>query len=214
MQTTGTWELCLADDALELPGWLFLPVGLSSDDREQWLADVLPDIVGTPGWDGEPVTEPFARELLTLALDRRAASDSLAMFQVWPAVGYDTVMCHVDILASDGLPDWSHTDAVVHNVVAPHIGPGIQCSTRRIVSVDEEMEVELTSLHFIFDNGEVTLLLSLDEAPAPMISLATPAFVLLMSNLGMLWSGDGTTFEAIAPTGVVDGGAWPFEESE
>lgn len=213
MPSRDEWALDLVDDDLELPGWLFVPQGMGMDDQERWVSDALADIVGTPGWDERPVSEEDARELLASAIAQRAASDSLAMLQVWPALGPEAAMCHIDILPSDGLPDWAATDAVVHPVESPHIGPGLQCSTLRTVQIDDDVHLDVSGVHFIFDNGDVTLMFSLDETVALLTSIAMPAFVLLMRNIRMVRGSDGAVFESVPPRGVVVEPEWPIEET-
>ncbi len=211
MKSPDEWALDLVDDDLEVPGWLFVPQGMAKEEREQWTAEALAEMSGTIGWDGQPIDDADAREVLTAALEQRATSDSLAILQVWPPLGHVAAMCHIDILPSSGMPDWTETDAVLHPIEAPHIGPGLQCSTLRTVQVDD-LHLELSSVHFIFDDGDVTLMFSLSEAVAPLISVALPALVLLMHNIRMIRSSDGAVFESVLPRGVVDE-AWSIGES-
>ncbi len=214
MISDNAWTLGLVDEDFELPGWLFLPEGLEADEQRQWVSTALGELAGTTGLDARPLDVTGARELLESARAERAASDSHAMFQVWPSFRGETVTCHLNILASGGLPEWTEPsdDAVVHPADATHIGPGLQCTTRRVVELQDGRQVELTGVHFLFDNGDVTLLLSLDEAATPLIARALPAFVMLTQNLRMERKADGAPFEAVPPQGLVADGPWPFEE--
>lgn len=209
MNAHQTWALDVVDEDLELPGWVLVPAGLSGAERERWLDDLAAEITGTPGWTGEPVTAADARETAETGLALREASDALAMFQVLPAVGGETVNCYVNILDSAGLMDWDQL-GLVQPADSPHLGPGLQCSTHRTIEAEGHF-IEVTSVHFAFDNGDVTLLFSLDENLAPMISSAMLGFVALVQNVRME-SADGRPFASVPPPGLLVEDAWPSEE--
>lgn len=208
------WVLDLVDEELELPGWRFLPTDLNEADQLQWLAESVADLEGSPGWDEEVVTADGARELLLEALEQRAGSESLAMLQVWPPLAGQTAMCHVNIVASEAMPSWTDMeDAVVHPADSPYLGPGVEVITNRKVTLEGVDDVDVTGVHLIFDNGEITVMLSLDETLTALISITLPALVALMQNLRVLNTADGTTFQAIAPPGLLVEAPWDFETS-
>ncbi len=208
------WTLDLVDQDLELPGWRFLPADLDAADREQWLTESVADLEGSPGWDEEVVTAEGARELLLDALDQRTASESLAMLQVWPPLAGQTAMCHINILPSEAMPSWTDLDdAVVQPTDSPHLGHGVEVITNRKVTLEGVDDVDVTGVHFIFDNGEITVMVSLDETLTALISITLPALVALMHNLRVVNQADGTTFQAVAPQGLLVDAPWDFETS-
>lgn len=211
MNAHQTWALDVVDEDLELPGWLLVPSGLTTADQEAWLRSVTAELVGTPGWNGEPVAEAEAREALETGLALRSDSDALAMFQIFPAVGTETVNCYINVLPSAELMAWREL-GLVQPAESPHLGPGLQCSTHRTIEAEGNF-IEVAGVHFAFDNGVVTLLFSLDENLAPLISRALPGFVALMQNVRMN-SADGDPFVAVQPEGIVSEAPWPIEDGE
>lgn len=210
--TEHDWTLDLVDEDLELPGWRFLPPDLDAAEREQWLAESAADLEGSPGWDEEVVTAQRARELLEEALDQRGISESLAMLQVWPPLGGQTAMCHVNILPSEAMPSWTELDdAVVHATDSAHLGPGLEVITNRTITLEGVDDVEVTGVHFIFDDGEVTVMVSLDETLTTLIAFTLPALVALIHNLRVVNKTDDTAFQAIAPQGLLVESPWDFE---
>lgn len=210
--TSEEWALDISDD-LEVPGWLYLPSGPSSAESSEWMAqavEMLSPIIGAERWDGKPASEADVRELLAAGLDARALSDAVAMFQVWPVLMPVSVTCVVNILDSSALPDWGETDAVIHRAESPHVGPGLQCSTTRTVSAEAD-EFELMSVHFVFDNGEVALMLSLEESFPVLVTRALPGFVLLKDVIRMARCSDGKPFASVEPLGILDDSPWTWE---
>ncbi len=208
------WTLDLVDDDLDLPGWLFLPPDLDAAGRQQWLAACVSDLDGTPLWDEGVVTTELATQLLEEALAHRAEAESVAMLQVWPPLAGHTAMCHVNFFPSDGLPSWTEMeDAVVQPTDAPHLGPGLEVITSRKLTLDDGEVVDLTGVHFVFDDGELTVMVSLDETLTTLISIALPALVALIHNLRVVNAAEDTVFEAVAPAGLLVEGPWDFETS-
>lgn len=210
--TEDKWELDLVDQDLDLPGWRFLPPDLDAADQQQWVSESVADLAGTPGWDQEVVTAEGARALLLEALSQRGESESLAMMQVWPPLAGQTAMCHVNILSSEAMPSWTDLDdAVVHPTDSPHLGSGLHVITSRTGTLEGVEGVEVTGVHFIFDDGEITVMLSLDETVTALISIVLPALVALMHNLRVVNSADGTVFKGIVPQGLLVESPWDFE---
>lgn len=207
------WALDLVED-IEIPGWLFLPEGLTPEERTQWVGRAMEEIArvsdGTLG-DGQDATAAEVRDVLEWGLEERLNSPSLAVLQVWPMRHPTAAMCHINVLPSAELPVWSETEARVHPIEAPHIGPGLQCSVPSVVWEDGQ-RFDLLSQHLIFDNGDVTLMLSLDEAPAPLITFALPGLFMLMDNLRMVGR-DGVRFTSIPVAGMVEEAPWKVEET-
>lgn len=208
------WTLDLVDDDLDLPGWLFLPPDLDAAGRQQWLAACVSDLEGTPLWDEGVVTTELATQLLQEALMHRAEAESAAMLQVWPPLAGHTAMCHVNLLPSAGMPSWTEMeDAVVQPTDSPHLGPGLEVITSRKLTLDDGEVVDLTGVHFLFDDGELTVMVSLDETLTTLISIALPALVALIHNLRVVNAAEDTVFEAVAPAGLLVEGPWDFETS-
>lgn len=206
------WSLELVDD-VDLPGWVFLPEDLSPGDREVWLseaANVLSDAIGNSYSEDLAVVQSDVRSMLEIGLAERAGSGSYLMYQVWPLLAPATVLCHVNVVASEDLPDWNSLDGVVHSADARYIGPGLQFSTRREID-GPEGTVELNSVHLAYDGGDVALLLTLEESLAPLVSRALVGFTLLKDAL-QLRKGDGTLFASAAPAGLVADEQWPTED--
>ncbi|UFU03366.1 hypothetical protein LQF12_01775 [Ruania suaedae] len=208
------WTLDVVED-VQVPGWFFVPAGLAAAEQEQWLAEcreALVEITEAQGLDAGELDSQRLRSELLGGLEARAASPSLALFQVWPAGALGSVLCHVSVLASSDLPDWTGIGAAVHPIEAAHLGPGLQCSIRRTVEVDKE-PVELASVHLVFDDGETTLMLSLTEALAPVVAYALPGFLTLMESIRMV-ADDGRPFRSLPPSGLVAEEPWQLEEEQ
>ncbi|WP_345217232.1 hypothetical protein [Georgenia halophila] len=211
MSSPAEWVVDLAED-IEIPGWFFVPEAPEDEQQRRWVeecAEALSSVVGSERWDGGVASELDIHEVLRQALDERAATDSDAVFQVWPLDFMAAVMCHVNLVTSASLPSWTDTGAIVHRVEAPHLGAGLQCSTRR---TDDDSGMDVVSVHLIFDNGDVALMLSLGEAPAPLITRVLPEFMMLTEAL-RIDRADGAPFIAVAPEGQFDEPPWPFEEA-
>lgn len=210
----GEWRLDVSDD-IEIPGWFYVPSGLEASEAAGWVEDcmgTLPAVIGDKDFDGNPINPEEVRAALRSVLDLRASAESVAMFQVWPVRGPAAVTCHVNIVASSALPNWSQlNDAYMHRIEAPHVGPGMHCATRRTITVAEE-QVDLASVHKIFDNGDVTLILSIQESIAALVSCALPGLLSLQEVIRMERA-DGRPFESVPLMGVLEDGAWPFEEA-
>ena len=144
----------------------------------------------------------------------RAEAESAAMLQVWPPLAGHTAMCHVNLLPSEGMPSWTEMeDAVVQPTDSPHLGPGLEVITSRKLTLDDGEVVDLTGVHFVFDDGELTVMVSLDETLTTLISIALPALVALIHNLRVVNAAEDTVFEAVAPAGLLVEGPWDFETS-
>lgn len=213
--TRDEWVLDVVDD-IEMPGWVFVPEGLTAQEQATWTDEItgaLLDALDTTGWDGQDISEADVRQVLAAALEERASSPSLAMFQVWPLPAAAAVMCHISVHPSDDLPDWTTLeDVVVHAVAAPHIGPGLQCTVRVRERGAGGEEFELVSVHQIFDDGDLTLVLSLDEAPALLMAPALPG-LLALAGVVRMHRGDGTPFVSVAPPSIPDESPWQLEDA-
>lgn len=213
MKSLVGWELEFADQ-LDLPGWLLLPDGLDAADQETWVAEgtrLLSPIIGTDRGDGVETTEADVREVLVGGLVKRRNSDSYLIYQVWPVAGPFAVYCHVNVVDSEALPDWQAIDGTVHPAEGRHVGPGLQWATHQRVEHEGD-NVDLTSVHFVFDDGDVALQLSLEESVAQLIAKTVFAFTTLKDAV-RLKRADGSTFTAATPTGIGTDESWPAEES-
>lgn len=207
------WGIDLAED-IDVPGWLFIPEGMDSRERARWVKESLDEVSrisdGALG-GGRDTTESEVRAVLEWGIEERRRSPSLAVFQVWPMRYPTAVMSHINVVPSAGLPSWAQSEAVVHPIEAPHVGPGLQCTVKDVVWEDGQ-RFDLTSMHLIFDNGDVTLMLSIDEAPTPLITFALPGLFMLMDNITMARR-DGLPFSSIAADDVLQPGPWQVEET-
>lgn len=207
MTSVDGWTLDLVED-IDLPGWIFLPEGLSPREQEQWLAEattLLWGIIGPSLRADDEMNEAMVRSVFRQGLDARFASGSYAMYQVWPRAVPAAVMCHVNVVASQDLPDWRTLDGVLHLADARYLGSGLQYSTRRRVEgVDN---VDLVSANFIFDDGDVALMLTLEESLPPLITPALVGLTILKDAL-KLTRADGSAFTAVAPAAVVKDESW------
>ena len=96
---------------------------------------------------------------------------------------------------------------------APHLGPGLEVITSHSLTLDDGEVVELTGVHFVFDDGELTVVVSLDQTLTTLISIALPALVALVHNLRVVNASEDTVFQAVAPSGLLVEGPWDFETS-
>lgn len=209
--TDDGWALSLVDPDLDLPGWLLVPEGMDDAQRAAWLDQAVADFEGIETWEGTELDGAAVREVLESGLEQRAASDALALLQVWPTLAGQAAVCYIDILPSEAMPDWTDGDAIVHPVSSPHLGPGLHLVTQRTSRQPDGTEVEVASAGFYFDDGEVTVMISLDEIFTPLVTVNLPALVALMQNIGVVHTGTGKTFAAVAPTGLVDTDEWDLE---
>jgi hypothetical protein len=213
MTPDDQWTLELVEDDIDLSGWLFLPQGMTPDERDVWIATAASEVVGNDDMEGAPITAEGARDVLEAGLAERAAVSSQAMFQIWPSLWGVVAMCHINIVQSRELPAWEEVeDAVLHRTEAEHLGPGLQCTTRRAIEVEKDLHVELIGVHVVFDDGEVAVVLSLSESVSPLITRALPTFVRVMENLRLVRTSDGTSFASIPPEGLTAETPFPFEE--
>ncbi|QOR71293.1 hypothetical protein IM660_03030 [Ruania alkalisoli] len=214
LQQGSTWFLDVVDD-LQIPGWFYVPGNMSSSEQREWLAaclEALPTAIGTRGYDGNEIGPDDVLPSLREALEIRSTSPSHGIFQVWPTRGPGSVFCHVTILDTAVAPRWSELDAVCHSIDAPHIGPGLQCSIEGVVERDGT-RMDTASVHLVFDDGETTLMLSINESFAPLVAYALPGLVALMESVRMVDAG-GRQFRSIAPSGLLEEAPWNVEDDQ
>ncbi len=207
---SSSWTLGLAEQ-IDIPGWFAIPESATPEAQDTWVsqnAHQLRSLVGSNRWDGQPTTEKDIEDVLRSAFAERASTDSDVLLQVWPVPYPATILCHLDLVTSATLPHWPDVDGIVHPVEAPYLGQGIQVSTRGV-----EDGIELASVHLIFDNGEVALVMSIEEAPAMLVSRVLPEFMMLSEALRI----DGPDREplvGVLPVGQIPEEApWDFEET-
>lgn len=210
--TDSVWALDLVED-IEVPGWLFVPGDLGVQQQSEWISTVLSELVGKEGWSGEPIERDEALDVLMSALAEREQADSIAMFQIWPPLGGEAATCQIGVFPTAEMPDWIDSDAVVHRFDAPHIGPGIQCSTKRVASIEDGPEIELSGVHFVFKNEEITLVVSLVDSVELLTVNALRGALALLGQLRLIRSSDGRAFESVAFEGVLEESPWRFEAS-
>lgn len=210
--TENVWAIDLVDE-IEVPGWLYVPRDMSPNERLEWIKAAESDLVGEQGWDSQPIDAEEVRRMLEAALADRDATDSVAMFQVWPTFGGDAAVCHVGVFPTAEMPNWIDSDAVVHRFEAPNIGPGIQCSTKRNLPTDGGPDIELSGVHFVFNDGESTLVVSLAEAFEPLTVYALRGVLALLHSLRLIRPDSGEQFQSVPPSGVLEESPWRFEES-
>ncbi len=212
MPSLEGWSLGFGED-VDLPGWLFLPEGLASDEQELWLdsaTELLWGVIGSGPATEARGTEAMVRSVLAEGLAARATSASHAMYQVWPVLAPAAVMCHVDFAASDDLPNWKEFDGVIHAADARYLGRGLQYSMRRQVD-GAEVPIDLSSVHFVFDDGEVALMLTLEESISTLISHAVVGFTRLKDALQVVKT-DGTPFTSTVVPDYVREEQWVLSD--
>lgn len=211
--TERVWSLDLVDE-IEAPGWLFIPEFQDAEEKDRWISLASEEAATQAGWDGELLEADEIRDVLYAGLLEQAEADAVASFQVWPPFGGVAVMCHLSLFPSEAMPDWAQIGAQVDAVDATNIGPGIRCTTRRMIpSGDESGNVEYVGTYFVFDDGSTTLTLSLGEAYAPLIVRALPGAMTLLENLRLISPVDGQVFQSVAIHGAEEEAPWPFEET-
>lgn len=203
MNSLDEWSISLTDD-VELPGWFLLPGRAYDNDDDKWVDEVcrnLRPISVSPAWDGEIAGDDEVRRILRLGIQERRKSDSLAMFQVWPVLWPIATYCHLNIVPSGSIPNPSTFDGFVQTAESRYLGDGLQYSTRRWGKFDES-EIELIAVNFIFDDGEVALLISLEEGIAQVNSYAAMSMAVLKDYLAVTRS-DGKSLRGRRHKGVV-----------
>lgn len=209
--SVDAWSFELAED-VDIPGWVFVPEGLTLQEHELWLREVTTALCefirsGEPEYSG--ALESEVRSVLEAGLAARARSSSYAMYQVWPVAAPAATMCHVNLAESADIP-WDQMDGTRHEAHARYIGPGVQYSTRREVDSDDG-PIELTSVHFIFDDGDVALILHLEESLPLLISQSLVRFTVFKDAI-RLDRGDGTDFASVLPPGTIADDSWPSDD--
>lgn len=197
------------EDDIDIPGWFVVTDAEDADTQQQWLeqcASELGSLLGTNRWDGEPATAEDLAEMLRYALLERQTSDDDAVLQVWPVPYLAPLLCRLNLVESSTLPDWHEEGAITHGVTAPHLGAGLQVSTRRVVN-----EVDLVSVQLVFDDGESAFMMGLDEAPAPVVTRALPELMFLSEAIRLV-DAHGAVFTGTGPAGEDDEEPWPFAE--
>lgn len=206
------WTVELVDD-LEAPGWIPLPEGMTPPERDQWVAEtsgMLEELVGTPRWDGEKTTITDIRDLLQMALDERDESDAYALFQVWPVMSAAAATCHLYVVESDSAPDLTTWEGTIHAAHAEHIGPGVQLSARKELDFDGG-SVVVDSVNFVFSDGEVLLLLGVDEC-IPQLAAQVVGGLTSLKDLLRLVREDGKVFESVLVPGAPADESWPVPD--
>ncbi len=189
---------------MDLPGWVHLPNDLGPADRGKLVDEVvglLKDLIGDDLPDGTPISEAEIRAVLEAGLDARAESESYALYLVWPVMGPAAVMCHVNRVRTEDLPDWSTLDGRLYAARARHIGPGLQYSTRRTVDTDEG-PVELSSVHFVFGDERDGIMINLEESYSSLIAQALVGLSVYMNALAATRE-DGSRFTSTAPPALI-----------
>ncbi|MFE6645500.1 hypothetical protein ACFVJS_02975 [Nocardioides sp. NPDC057772] len=206
------WTVELVED-LDVPGWIPVPEGLSHREREQWIDGTskrLEYLVGTPRWDGEKSTSTDIRDLLQMALDERERSDAYALFQVWPVMSAAAVTCHLYLVENESSPDIAKWDGVLHAAHAENIGPGVQLSARNEWLFDGG-SVLLESVNYMFTDGEVSLLLGVDEC-IPQLATSVVRGLSTLKDLLRVVREDGRVFESVLPPSAPVDESWPIED--
>lgn len=206
------WTVELVDD-LDVPGWIPVPEGLTYPERERWIdstSDRLEYLVGTPRWDGEKSRTADIRELLQMSLDERETSDAYALFQVWPVMSAAAVTCHLYLVESDSLPDIAKWDGTLHAANAENIGPGVQLSVRNELLFDGGA-ILLESVNYMFTDGEVSLLVGVDEC-IPQLAASVVRGLSIFKDLLRVVREDGKVLESVLPPGAPIDESWPIED--
>ena len=206
------WTVELVED-LNLPGWIPVPEGLTPPEREEWIASTsesLGYLIGTPRWDGETSTSADIRALLQMSLDERERSDAYALFQVWPVMSAAAVTCHLYVVETESLPDIAKWGGVIHAANADHIGPGVQLSARNELLFDGGV-VLLESVNYLFTDGEVSLLLGVDDC-IPQLATSVVRGLSIFKDLLRIVREDGKVFESVLLPGAPIDETWPIEE--
>ncbi|WP_143055227.1 hypothetical protein [Nocardioides luteus] len=206
------WTLELVED-LDVPGWIPVPEKLTPPECEQWIASTsesLGYLVGTPRWDGEASTSADIRALLQMSLVERERSDAYALFQVWPVMSAAAVTCHLYVVETESLPDVAKWGGILHAANAAHIGPGVQLSARNELLFDGGV-VLLESVNYLFTDGEVSLLLGVDDC-IPQLATSVVRGLSIFKDLLRMVREDGKVFESVLlPDAPIDE-SWPIEE--
>lgn len=210
------WSIGVAEE-VDIPGWLYLPADLSTEEQDTWLDEAgtaLVDLIQAtaPQLDLPPTIAGQVREVLQAGLSARAESTCELMYQVWPVAGPAAVLCEVNATRTEELPDWKQMPGRVHDAVARHIGPGLQYSTRRVVDEGDGPE-DLSAVHFVFADASYAFLLSLQEGPSPLIAQALTPLAIFKDALAVVRE-DGELFSSTPVVEVIEDSAWPVDEEE
>src|SRR5690625_3557069 len=208
---TRTTEWVVSLETAE-PGWLLVPSDLSSHERDTWIAEISDELrtAWADGWqDGYEAT---VRHWLEIALEDRDTSAAHMVFQVWPVFAPVAALGRVIVVPSREAPAWTKIDGVVHRVHAASVGPGLQWARRRTVIDDEGEKYELCSLSYVFDDGESTLIVALEETAVELVSRILTGFVGLLDSIRMETE-NGDSFASVEPRGILEDSPWTLEEA-
>lgn len=203
------WRLDVVED-LEFSNWFVVPVSPQPADRVEWIEEMvaaLPSLLGVQ--DGREVDQALRAEL-EFGLAEAAQSEPLATFQVWPVNQPVSLLCQVHVVAGDFQPQWSSDARVVtHEAAGEFIGSGVQYSVGRRFEF-EGGELDVVSVHFVFTDGDISLVFSLSESPAQLSARALVTFSILKDSV-RLERRDGTLFRAVTSPGAVVDDVWRVE---
>lgn len=211
---TGDWQLDLVED-IDLAGWVWLPDAFEAGEREAWVDEVVPvlqDHIGAQQVDGTPNAVGDIRGLLNAALDARAESDSYAMYQVWPVHAPAAVMCHVNRVRTEDLPDLDSLEGRrMHRTDGRYIGPGVQVSSRFTADTDDG-PMDLAAVYFVFADQEDAVVVHLDPSLPEFIAQSLVG-VGIFTNALEVTRGDGTTFSSLVPSGLIADDEWDTDSA-
>jgi hypothetical protein len=198
-------------EEVDLPGWVWLPEDMEPAQRDSWVEEVVPaviELIGNPEPDGGSTTSVDVRAVLESGLEARAESPSYMMYLVFPVHAPAAVMCHVNLVQTQDLPDWDDFSGRMHPAQARYLGPGVQITTEVTAETDQG-PAELTTLVYIFADAEAGIVVTFEPAFPQLIAQAMVGAGLLINALAVSRP-DGTAFEAAPSTApVIAGDEWP-----
>jgi hypothetical protein len=192
------------------PGWLMLPDGLERDAREPWVAEAAAELRAAWGELWQPEHDDVVPRLLAQALDDRAASPSIAVFQVWPIFAPVAAMCRITVVPTAVAPPWREMGGVLQPIEAAGLGAGLQWTHGSEMTLPDGSTIDMVSVHFAFDDGETTVIVGVDETLAALFVRMQPGLRGMLDTVRVERAG-GSPFEAHAPEGFLRDETWPIE---
>lgn len=198
------------DVSTVLPGWLMVPDDVDAARAEGWPARVAEQLKELWGEQGQEHASADVERMLEGSLDVRDDDDFV--FEVWPFTGPIRARVRVRIVAGIDLPDWREIGYDIMPYESQTMGQGYIATDSADVQVDDE-QVTMFRSAVVFDDGELTVVISVEPAPQFMYMKTLVGLQGLADSLAIAFS-DGSTFRAVSPTAFVHDpeAEWPGDD--
>lgn len=162
------------------PGWIDVPVGLTGGHLDAWVDDAMGRLrqEWASQWHDESAAE--VRQLLVSAAVARAPAAVLDLLY-WPFPRPFVVRMSVLLGRSTPLSAWRDAGFEVDAFDSAKIGPGVRCIA--MGETRDEARHPLITVHFVFDDGERTLQLTVEPVLLELYAQVWPALLSVVCSV-------------------------------